>query len=185
VQLEDLLCDIQSDSCNLHAWILPQFFSMADCHRWLTMKPLNTGWVHPISKSAMLSILRGALPQTGQATDRSRPGHDADHADRLTRESVFSAKRGQRPLHNKGGQLSRSSVPESHSGRSPRGECRQTTSSWTRLPSAAPGLGHNLLIRFGSSRGPMAGWARWSSPTCRRRQGASTRRTLSRLACFN
>ena len=27
VQLEDLLCDIQTDSCNLHAWTLPQFSS--------------------------------------------------------------------------------------------------------------------------------------------------------------
>jgi hypothetical protein len=24
---------------------------MADCHRWLIMKPLNTGWVHPINES--------------------------------------------------------------------------------------------------------------------------------------
>src|SRR5215470_12232329 len=22
-----------------------------DCHRWLTMKPLNTGWVHPINEA--------------------------------------------------------------------------------------------------------------------------------------
>ena len=57
VQLEDLLCDIQSDSCNLHAWILPQFFSMADCHRWLIMQPLNTGWVHPSNESVLTAGL--------------------------------------------------------------------------------------------------------------------------------
>src|SRR5262249_53691166 len=51
VQLEDLLCYIQTDSCNRHAWTLRSSLRWRDCHRWLTMKPLNTGWVHPINES--------------------------------------------------------------------------------------------------------------------------------------
>jgi hypothetical protein len=30
---------------------------MTDCHRWLIMKPLNTGWVHPINESVHFAYI--------------------------------------------------------------------------------------------------------------------------------
>src|SRR5262252_6875086 len=70
VQLEDLLCYIQTDSCNRHAWTLRSSLRWRDCHRWLTMKPLNTGWVHPINESVLTA---GPVPICATQTAGNLP----------------------------------------------------------------------------------------------------------------
>src|SRR4029077_8720437 len=48
VQIENLLCDVHPDSCNLHSGPSRSSFRWSRYHRLALMKPLNTGWVHLI-----------------------------------------------------------------------------------------------------------------------------------------
>src|SRR2546426_8802917 len=53
VQFENLLCDIEADSCNLHLGpSRSSYFDGPDYHRWLYYEAVyNAGWVHPINES--------------------------------------------------------------------------------------------------------------------------------------
>src|SRR5215471_15561062 len=64
VQLEDLLRDIQTDSCNLHAWTLLQFSSMACLPSLAHYEALEHCWVHPINES-LRTVVRFPVMSVG------------------------------------------------------------------------------------------------------------------------